>query len=199
MSIATSALAEAYVMRKHYQENMKKTMFNAQGATKESVLNSDDDRVPSTIGCFKASGFVARNIVVVKYCGHDHAMADMPVPTRFYRVSLRLLDNSQLSTKPEACIAVQNEAWGVPLNRHTINSTANLYYPNHIPISTNLRNKSATGAVILCFSIQGPVEIEDAEVAVWVANATGLIFVIPTIRIDMIQGTKHNNYLSQSM
>lgn len=73
------------------------------------------------------------------------------------------------------------------------------------------RNKSAVGDVILCFSTQGPVEIEDAEVAAWIANATGLIFansptrqyvevdIIPTIRINMIQGTKLYNYLSQSM
>ncbi|KAL8201650.1 hypothetical protein R6Q57_010797 [Mikania cordata] len=71
------------------------------------------------------------------------------------------------------------------------------------------RNKSAVGAVILCFSTQGPVEIEDAETAAWVANATGLIFVnsptrqfvevdiILTVRVDLIQGTKLYNYMSQ--
>ncbi|KAI3794856.1 hypothetical protein L1987_37496 [Smallanthus sonchifolius] len=87
---------------------------------------------------------------------------------------------------------------------------ARRYFRGGICKMDKWRNKSATGAVILCFSIQGPVEIEDAEVAVWLANATGLIFVnsptrqyvevdiIPTIRIDMIQGTKLNNYLSQS-
>ncbi|XP_035838460.1 subtilisin-like protease SBT3.18 isoform X2 [Helianthus annuus] len=73
------------------------------------------------------------------------------------------------------------------------------------------RNRSAVGAVILCFSTQGPVAIEDAEVAAWIANAAGLIFVdsptrqyvdvdiIPTIRIDMIQGSKLYSYLSQSI
>ncbi|KAI3798261.1 hypothetical protein L1987_33532 [Smallanthus sonchifolius] len=88
---------------------------------------------------------------------------------------------------------------------------ARRYFRGGICKMDKWRNKSATGAVILCFSIQGPVEIEDAEVAVWLANATGLIFVnsptrqyvevdiIPTIRIDMIQGTKLNNYLSQSI
>ncbi|KAL8201599.1 hypothetical protein R6Q57_010746 [Mikania cordata] len=70
------------------------------------------------------------------------------------------------------------------------------------------RNKSAVGAVILCFSTQGPVEIEDAETAAWVANATGLIFVnsptrqfvevdiILTVRVDLIQGTKLYNYIT---
>ncbi|GKA89127.1 hypothetical protein Tco_0810939 [Tanacetum coccineum] len=47
MSIATSALAEAYVMRKHHQQKMNKN------TTKDSVLEEDDDRVSSTtIGCF---------------------------------------------------------------------------------------------------------------------------------------------------
>ncbi|KAL8246377.1 hypothetical protein R6Q59_007593 [Mikania micrantha] len=71
------------------------------------------------------------------------------------------------------------------------------------------RNKSAVGAVILCFSTQGPVEIEDAETAALAANATGLIFVnsptrqfvevdiILTVRVDLIQGTKLYNYMSQ--
>ncbi|KAI3518652.1 hypothetical protein L1887_07459 [Cichorium endivia] len=71
------------------------------------------------------------------------------------------------------------------------------------------RNNDAAGAVILCFSTPGAVQIEEAEVAAWVANATGLIFVdsptrqyvdvdiIPTIRVNMIQGTKMNHYLSQ--
>nr|XP_043632914.1 subtilisin-like protease SBT3.18 [Erigeron canadensis] len=73
------------------------------------------------------------------------------------------------------------------------------------------RNNRATGRVILCFSTQGGVQIEEAEVAAYIANATGLIFVdsptrqyvdvdiIPTIRVDMIQGTKMNIYLSQSL
>ncbi|KAI3723351.1 hypothetical protein L2E82_34859 [Cichorium intybus] len=73
------------------------------------------------------------------------------------------------------------------------------------------QNNDAAGAVILCFSTPGAVQIEEAEVAAWVANATGLIFVdsptrqyvdvdiIPTIRVNMIQGTKINHYLSQHM
>lgn len=73
------------------------------------------------------------------------------------------------------------------------------------------RNNIAVGKVILCFSTQGGVQIEQAEVAAWRANATGLIFadsptrqdvnvdIIPTIRIDIVQGTKMNHYMSQSM
>ena len=51
MSMATSALAEAYVMRKHHQEKMKKTTIKGHGATNDSVFH-DDDQVSSTIGCF---------------------------------------------------------------------------------------------------------------------------------------------------
>ncbi|KAI3680280.1 hypothetical protein L2E82_50505 [Cichorium intybus] len=52
MSIATSALAEAYVMRKHHQEKMKKTTTSdAQGTTKQSILDNDHHS-SSTIGCF---------------------------------------------------------------------------------------------------------------------------------------------------
>ncbi|KAJ9546265.1 hypothetical protein OSB04_025972 [Centaurea solstitialis] len=51
MSIATSAIAEAYVMRKCYQENMKKTTPDAQGTTKESMLDNDD-HASMPIGCF---------------------------------------------------------------------------------------------------------------------------------------------------
>ncbi|GJW23207.1 hypothetical protein Tco_1367288 [Tanacetum coccineum] len=47
MSMATSTLAEAYVMRKHHQEKMKKN------TTKDSVLEDDNYHVSSTtIGCF---------------------------------------------------------------------------------------------------------------------------------------------------
>ncbi|GKD78152.1 hypothetical protein Tco_1340773 [Tanacetum coccineum] len=48
MSMATSALAEAYVMRKHHQEKMKKTTIT----TKDSILDDDDHVISSTIGCF---------------------------------------------------------------------------------------------------------------------------------------------------
>ncbi|GKE30328.1 hypothetical protein Tco_1445712 [Tanacetum coccineum] len=49
MSMATSALAEAYVMRKHHQQKMNKTTIT----TKDNVLDDDDDHVSSTtIGCF---------------------------------------------------------------------------------------------------------------------------------------------------
>ncbi|KAL8193617.1 hypothetical protein R6Q57_026752 [Mikania cordata] len=54
MSIATSAIAEAYVMRKHFQEKMKKTSFNAHGTTNNIIHDddNDDDKRASTIGCF---------------------------------------------------------------------------------------------------------------------------------------------------
>lgn len=53
MSIATSALAEAYVMRKHHQEKMKKTTTSiAHITTKQSILDNDHDDASMTIGCF---------------------------------------------------------------------------------------------------------------------------------------------------
>ncbi|KAI3678362.1 hypothetical protein L6452_37650 [Arctium lappa] len=51
MSFATSALAEAYVIRKHHQEKMKKTTLNAHGTTKQSILDNGD-HTSTTIGCF---------------------------------------------------------------------------------------------------------------------------------------------------
>ncbi|KAL4557660.1 hypothetical protein LXL04_035846 [Taraxacum kok-saghyz] len=54
MSIANSAIAEAYVMRKHHQEKMKKmTTSDAQCTTKGSILDKDHHAF-STIGCFPA-------------------------------------------------------------------------------------------------------------------------------------------------
>nr|GEW58073.1 subtilisin-like protease SBT3.18 [Tanacetum cinerariifolium] len=88
---------------------------------------------------------------------------------------------------------------------------ARTYFRGGICRANRWRNNSAVGAVILCFSTQGTVQIEEAEVAAWIAKAAGLIFVdsptrqyvnvdiIPTIRVDMIQGTKINLYMSQSM
>ncbi|KAL2470039.1 Subtilisin-like serine endopeptidase family protein [Abeliophyllum distichum] len=74
----------------------------------------------------------------------------------------------------------------------------------------NLRNRSAAGIVILCFSTVGPVMSEDAEAAASRANAAGLIFVqpltrpiaaasiIPVVRIDIIQGSRIDHYLALS-
>ncbi|KAA8542953.1 hypothetical protein F0562_024105 [Nyssa sinensis] len=71
------------------------------------------------------------------------------------------------------------------------------------------RGTSALGMVILCFSIMGQVTRIDAEKAAWKANASGLIFaepstrqipdvsIIPSVRIDINQGTKLRNYLSR--
>lgn len=120
---------------------------------------------------------------------------DRNFPTRI------LLDNS-LSFKGESFNTKHIEANLVG---------ARSYFRGGICRMNRWRNNSAIGTVIMCFSTQGQVKIEEAEVAAWIANATGLIFVdsptrqyvdvdiIPTIRIDMIQGTKMNHYLSQSM
>ncbi|CAH1446180.1 unnamed protein product [Lactuca virosa] len=52
MSIATSAITEAYVMRKHFQEKMKKTTtLDAHDTTKQSILEKEHHDV-SSISCF---------------------------------------------------------------------------------------------------------------------------------------------------
>ncbi|CAL5425732.1 unnamed protein product [Camellia sinensis] len=71
--------------------------------------------------------------------------------------------------------------------------------------------KRAIGKVILCLSLVGSVSIDVAEEATWTANATALIFVeplgkqiiadvdiLPTIRVDIIQGTQIYHYLDIS-
>ncbi|KAL4578343.1 hypothetical protein LXL04_014464 [Taraxacum kok-saghyz] len=103
---------------------------------------------------------------------------------------------------------------GESLNTEHIEATlvgARTYFRGGICRPSRWINNDASGTVILCFSAPGAVQIQEAEVAAWVANATGLIFVdsptrqyvdadiIPTIRVDIIQGTKMNRYLSQNM
>lgn len=72
------------------------------------------------------------------------------------------------------------------------------------------KNKSAAGKVILCFSTIGPKLSILAVGAVKKANGAGLIFadsmsrqiadvdVIPTVSINLDQGTKLKDYLAQS-
>ncbi|KAK1378948.1 subtilisin-like protease SBT3.18 [Heracleum sosnowskyi] len=74
----------------------------------------------------------------------------------------------------------------------------------------NWNGESAEGRVILCFSTAGSDVSSDAEVATWKANASALILVepptlqsvdaliIPTVYLDIIQGTKIIQYLDQS-
>lgn len=69
--------------------------------------------------------------------------------------------------------------------------------------------RKATGRVVLCFSTMGSVKTEEAEAAAKKANASGLIFaepmteliaevdLIPTVRIDIAQGTQLRDYLAQ--
>ncbi|XP_063938562.1 subtilisin-like protease SBT3.18 isoform X1 [Daucus carota subsp. sativus] len=74
----------------------------------------------------------------------------------------------------------------------------------------NWNRKSAAGRIILCFSTEGSDVSLEAEVATWRANASGLILVepptlqtvdvsiLPTVYLDIIQGTKIIHYLAQS-
>ncbi|PSR86918.1 Subtilisin-like protease SBT3.18 [Actinidia chinensis var. chinensis] len=81
------------------------------------------------------------------------------------------------------------------------------YFTNGVCKTQNWKRKAALGKALLCFSTIGPVSIGVAEEAAWRANASALIFVeplnrqvpdvdiIPTIRVDIIQGTKLFHYL----
>nr|GEV06758.1 RNA-directed DNA polymerase, eukaryota, reverse transcriptase zinc-binding domain protein [Tanacetum cinerariifolium] len=85
MSIATSALAEAYVMRKHHQEKMKKTTI----MTKDSILEEDDDRASSTIdGSVNLSHmFYADDAVFVGQWSKNNISTLVHVLECFHRVS----------------------------------------------------------------------------------------------------------------
>lgn len=72
-----------------------------------------------------------------------------------------------------------------------------------------IQSKFAVGRVILCFSSIGPYEIDEAEAAAKKANASALIFVeamtrqvavdiIPSVHVNLEQGTKIKHYLAQS-
>ncbi|XP_058200519.1 subtilisin-like protease SBT3.18 isoform X3 [Rhododendron vialii] len=74
----------------------------------------------------------------------------------------------------------------------------------------NWNKKTARGKVILCFSTVGSVFVDEAELAAFNASASALIFVepvnrqvpevdiIPTILVDIIQGTRMYHYLGLS-
>ncbi|KAK9941457.1 hypothetical protein M0R45_018054 [Rubus argutus] len=87
---------------------------------------------------------------------------------------------------------------------------ASVYFYNGVCTSRNwIESKFAVGRVILCFSRIGQYEIGEAEVAAKLANASGLIFVepmsreigvdiIPTVHVNLEQGTRILNYLIES-
>ncbi|KAL6195007.1 hypothetical protein ACLB2K_030629 [Fragaria x ananassa] len=87
---------------------------------------------------------------------------------------------------------------------------ASVYFYNGICTSRNwIKSKYAANIVIICFSTIGPYEIGEAEVAAKLANASGLIFVepmsreigadiIPSVHVNIEQGTRILNYLSES-
>jgi len=76
----------------------------------------------------------------------------------------------------------------------------------------NWMKKLANETIILCFSTLGPVQfIEEAQAAAIRANALALIFaasptrqlaeevdMIPTVRVDILHGTRIRNYLARS-
>ncbi|GAY57566.1 hypothetical protein CUMW_180440 [Citrus unshiu] len=83
------------------------------------------------------------------------------------------------------------------------------YFADGICKCENWMGRKATGRVVLCFSTMGSVKTEEAEAAAKKANASGLIFaepmteliaevdIIPTVRIDIAQGTQLRDYLAQ--
>ncbi|KAL8159536.1 hypothetical protein V2J09_001073, partial [Rumex salicifolius] len=84
---------------------------------------------------------------------------------------------------------------------------ARTYFNNGECKVENWNKKAASGRVILCFSTSGWVSSGTAEAAVFRANGSALIFaepitrqlaevdVIPTIRVDLAQGTRILDYL----
>lgn len=76
----------------------------------------------------------------------------------------------------------------------------------------NWLEKLANKKIILCFASLGPVQfIEEAQAAAIRANASALIFAasptkqlveevdkVPTVRVDIISGTRIRNYLARS-
>lgn len=87
---------------------------------------------------------------------------------------------------------------------------ASNYFANGVCRRRNWNNITARGKVILCFSTPESVIVDEAEVAAFRASASALIFVeplykqvpdvdiIPTIRVDIIQGTRMSHYLALS-
>ncbi|BFG33367.1 hypothetical protein CerSpe_196410 [Prunus speciosa] len=87
---------------------------------------------------------------------------------------------------------------------------ATTYFVNGVCSPENwIQSKFAVGRVILCFSSIGPYEIDEAEEAAKKANASALIFVeamtrqvavdiIPSVHVNLEQGTKIKHYLAQS-
>ncbi|XP_058001631.1 subtilisin-like protease SBT3.18 isoform X2 [Hevea brasiliensis] len=89
-------------------------------------------------------------------------------------------------------------------------ANAEMYFTAGICMLENWTKKSATGKIILCFSNIGPIpSSEIAQKAVKTANGLALIFVepptnqiadvdiIPTVRVDISQGTQIQYYLAQ--
>ncbi|GLU19611.1 hypothetical protein SLE2022_358510 [Rubroshorea leprosula] len=89
---------------------------------------------------------------------------------------------------------------------------ANIYFANGICESGYWNQKPAVGRVILCFSTSGQLPVEIAQAAVKTAKGLGLIFaepltkqtadvdiaIIPTVYVDIAQGTRIWNYITES-
>lgn len=97
-----------------------------------------------------------------------------------------------------------------PINAELVYATN--YFDDGVCSGQNWNKKTARGKVILCFSTVGSVivDVDDAELAAFNASASALIFVepvnrqvpdvdiIPTILVDIIQGTRMYHYLGLS-
>ncbi|KAG2263147.1 hypothetical protein Bca52824_070226 [Brassica carinata] len=89
---------------------------------------------------------------------------------------------------------------------------ATTYFDGGVCKWENWLKKLANETIILCFSTLGPVQfIEEAQAAAIRANASALIFAasptkqlveevdkIPTVRVDILSGTRIRNYLARS-
>ncbi|VVA95630.1 unnamed protein product [Arabis nemorensis] len=91
-------------------------------------------------------------------------------------------------------------------------AAATTYFNGGVCKWENWLKNLATDTIILCFSTLGPVQfIEEAQAAAIRANASALIFaasptkqlaeevdMIPTVRVDILHGTRIRNYLAHS-
>ncbi|GJR98188.1 hypothetical protein Tco_0270362, partial [Tanacetum coccineum] len=98
MSMATSALAEAYVMRKQHQQKMNKTTIT----TEDNVLDDDDDHVSSTtIGCFPT-------LFKKVHPSSSVAVSDSTLPYVLKKLHKEKIKESE-KARSEKCITDDNE------------------------------------------------------------------------------------------
>ncbi|KAJ7955446.1 Subtilisin-like protease [Quillaja saponaria] len=148
-----------------------------------SAGNNDDSPDPSLVG----------NVAPWSICVAASSI-DRTYPTQ-------ILVGDSLYIVGESLITTQIKAKLADATSHFANGICNM---------ENRLSRSAIGRVVLCFSTIGPKSSQEAAAAVKAVNASGLIYVgpmtrqipdvdaIPTVLINIEQGTKIKHYLAQS-